>query len=141
MNIFFLFFLEKQRKNKKSGICAFFRRAWQAVKCIDRSRHRGNKVAPLQPETDPADPQSTAVRDPADQQPGSSGLESMAVGDPVDPQPGPVPSACGRKPTSDTDPAGPEPTKGYYYSSSFQDDLNECSFTPVSSNPMQGQTY
>ncbi|XP_042568485.1 uncharacterized protein LOC109059853 isoform X1 [Cyprinus carpio] len=76
---------EKQRKNKKSGICAFFKRTWQAVKCVDRCHHRKNKVTPFQPEADPDDPQRAP-----------SGLESMAVPDldrtgpdevPADPEP------------------------------------------------------
>ncbi|XP_059397083.1 serine/threonine-protein kinase pim-2-like [Carassius carassius] len=76
---------EKQRKNKKSGICAFFKRTWQAVKCVDRCHHRENQVRPFQPEADPADLQHA-----------SSGLESMAFpdldrtdpnADPADPEP------------------------------------------------------
>uniref|UniRef100_A0A8C1W012 non-specific serine/threonine protein kinase n=1 Tax=Cyprinus carpio TaxID=7962 RepID=A0A8C1W012_CYPCA len=79
---------EKQRKNKKSGICAFFKRTWQAVKCVDRCHHRKNKVTPFQPEADPDDPQRAP-----------SGLESMAVPDldrtgpdavPADPEPAEV---------------------------------------------------
>ncbi|XP_043081294.1 serine/threonine-protein kinase pim-1-like [Puntigrus tetrazona] len=84
-------------------------RTWQAVKCADRCRHRGNNVVPFQPETDPDDllspPESMAPRDPDDPQPGSSSTEAAAHPDADRTGPNPVPGASGLKMTSDRDPA------------------------------------
>ncbi|KAK2903447.1 hypothetical protein Q8A67_008160 [Cirrhinus molitorella] len=54
---------------KKKGICAFFRGTWKAVKHTALCCHRGNKVAP-----EPSSVQPVAQQDPADPQPGPSGL-------------------------------------------------------------------
>ncbi|XP_050951859.1 serine/threonine-protein kinase pim-2-like [Labeo rohita] len=70
---------------------------------------------PFQPETDPADPlsllKSTALQDPADPQPGPSGLEPPAHRDSDLTGLNPIPGESGLKPTSDIDLAGPEPAE------------------------------
>lgn len=86
-------------------------------------------MAPVQPETDPADPlsplESAALWDPADPQPGPSSIEPPAHCDSDLTRPNPVPGESGLKMTSDTDPADPEPadSRSSYYSGSFNSDL------------------
>uniref|UniRef100_A0A8C2D6M6 non-specific serine/threonine protein kinase n=1 Tax=Cyprinus carpio TaxID=7962 RepID=A0A8C2D6M6_CYPCA len=107
---------EKPSKHK-NRICAFFKKAWHAMKSSDQCRHRGNSVAPYQPvsDTDSADPQcGPSGLEPAahwhlaDPQPGPSGLEPTTLQDQTDPLPHPssiTPMDCDEKP------ADPEPAE------------------------------
>ncbi|XP_026054895.1 serine/threonine-protein kinase pim-2-like isoform X1 [Carassius auratus] len=80
-------------KKKKKHICAFFKRAWQAVKRAATQQKKHNKVAPLCPQldTDSADYQpdpnvieSTALQDLTDLQPDPNIIESTALQDLTD---------------------------------------------------------
>ncbi|XP_026054898.1 cyclin-dependent kinase 12-like isoform X2 [Carassius auratus] len=85
-------------KKKKKHICAFFKRAWRAVKRAATQQKKHNKVAPLCPQldTDSADYQpdpniieSTALQDLTDLQPDPNIIESTALQDLADLQPDP----------------------------------------------------
>ncbi|XP_058618385.1 serine/threonine-protein kinase pim-2-like [Onychostoma macrolepis] len=86
---------------KKKGICAFFKRTWQAVKCANFS---DNKDSP-----DPrSGPSGLEPMNPADPQPDPSSLELTALQDPH-PDPSalnselmPVPGPSSLRPTPDT---------------------------------------
>ncbi|XP_026115512.1 serine/threonine-protein kinase pim-2-like [Carassius auratus] len=122
-------------EKKKKHICAFFKRAWRAVKHATK-RSKKHKVAPLypQPDTCSADPQldlsvleSMALRDSVDPQTDPTILDSGALQDltdpPEDPQPGssdpdrdpdaskrtPVVGASSFVPAGRQDPADPLP--------------------------------
>ncbi|KAL0173120.1 hypothetical protein M9458_033431, partial [Cirrhinus mrigala] len=107
---------------KKKGIRAFFRRTWRAVKRTVLCCYRGNKVAPQ-----PISIQPEAAQDPAEPQPGPSGLglelttdpgpsglssELTDVPDPVDLafEPTAVPGPSSVEMILTTDTADPEPS-------------------------------
>ncbi len=103
------FLLKKTKMRRKKGTCAFFRQTCRAVKRTVLYCYRDNKV-----DLEPFSIKPVAQQDPANPQPGSSGLGLELTTDPgssgLKSELTAVPGAPSVEMTRTTDPADPEPS-------------------------------